>query len=96
MRKSLGDIQSHVNPIRVRVKGEGELQAFLFNDGQLVNATLAPQTMSLTTAQSANFLSNFVAEKTCLLLMTSEIDEYFTISNIYAYVKPSVMSFPQV
>lgn len=95
-KQGLGDIQSHVNPIRIRVKGEGDLQAFLFDTGNVNNSELDAKAMSLTTAQSINYLSNFTAERTCLLIMTTEEDEHFTISNIWAYVKPSRVSFPQV
>lgn len=95
MAKSLGDIQTHVNPIRVRVTGDGDLQAFLFDTGLENNSELDAKTMSLTSAKSVNYLSNFRAEQICLMLMTTEIDEYFTISNMYAYVKPTAASFPQ-
>jgi len=95
MAKGLGDNQSHVNPIRIRVKGVGDLRAFLFDTGLVNNSTLFPQVMSLTSAQSLNYLSNFTAEKVQLLIMTTEIEEYFTVSNIYAYVKPVAASFPQ-
>lgn len=91
----LGDIQSHVNPIRIRVKGVGNLKAFLFDTGSINNSYLFPQAMSLTSAQSLNYLSNFNAEKIQLMIMTTEINEHFTVSNIYAYVKPVANSFPQ-
>lgn len=94
-KQSLGDIQSHVNPIRVRLTGSGNLKAYLFDTGAVNNTTLEPQAMSLTSARSLNYLSNFTAEKVALTLMTTEINEYFNISNIYAYVKPSRNSFPQ-
>lgn len=91
----MGDIQSHVNPIRIRVKGDGDLQAYLFDSGEVNFAELHAQSMSLTTAQSANYLSNFRAELICLQIITTEIDEYFTVSNIWAYIKPTAASFPQ-
>lgn len=91
----LGDIQTHINPIRVRATGAGELQAYLFDTGQIANATLDPQTLSLTTARSINFLSNFTSERIYVMISTSEIDEYFSVSNMWAYVKPSRNSFPQ-
>ncbi len=95
-KQSLGDIQSHVNPVRIRVMGDGELKAFLFDTGLLYNAVLFPQDMSLVSPRSLNYLSNFRAEKICIQIMTTEIDEYFTISNMWAYVKPTASSFPQV
>ncbi len=91
----LGDIQSHINPIRIKVNGDGNLRVFLFTTENVTGTELNDEAMSLSNARSLNYLSNFVAEKCCLKLMTSEIDEYFIVSNIYAYVKPSVMSFPQ-
>lgn len=95
MPKLSGDIQNHVNPVRIRVLGEGDLQAFLFDTGLENNAVLDPKTMSLTSARSVNYLSNFTAERTCLLIMTTEKDEYFSVDNMWAYVKPSRNSFPQ-
>ena len=95
MTKQLGDTQSPFNPIRIRVNGSGELQTFLFDTGQINNATLDPKTMSETSAQSINILSNFRAERACVLLMTTEKDEFFSVSNIWMYTKPTAQSFPQ-
>jgi hypothetical protein len=95
MAKQLGDIQTHVNPIRVRCTGDGDLQAILFDTGTINNSVLHSQALSLTSARSLNYLSNFTAEKSCLMLMTTEKDEYFNVSNIYVYTKPSRNSFPQ-
>ena len=95
MPKLSGDIQNHINPFRIRVMGEGDLQAFVFDTGLENSAELHAQTMSLTSARSLNYLSNYTAERMCVMIMTTEIDEYFNISNMYAYVKPSRNSFPQ-
>lgn len=91
----LGDIQSHVNPVRIRVKGKGDLQVILFDSGEINNLELYAQTMSLTSARSLNYLSNFRAEKICFQIMTTVKDEYFSVSNMWAYVKPTAASFPQ-
>lgn len=93
--KLSGDIQNHVNPIRIRVLGSGSLKTFLFDTGSINNSELNAKTMSLTSAKSINYLSNFRAERTCVLIMTTAINEYFTVSNIWAYVKPTANSFPQ-
>lgn len=95
MAKSLTDIQSHINPVRIRVTGVGSLKAFLFDTGTINNAILSPNTMSLTSARSLNYLSNFRAELICLQIMTTEKDEYFDVSNMWAYIKPTAASFPQ-
>ncbi len=92
----LGDIQSHCNPIRIRAYGDGNLRVTLFNISNVGGSSLAAQSMSANPSQSLNFLSNFRAEKICLKLETTAIDEYFSVSNIYAYVKPTAMSYPQV
>lgn len=89
------DIQTHVNPIRVRVTGSGNLMAVLNDTGTVNNEELHEQALSTSSARSINFLSNFTAEKICLTLMTNEINEFFSISNVWAYVKPSRLSFPQ-
>ena len=94
-KTGLGDIQSHINPVRIRVKGEGNLRGILFDEGEINNSELFSQSMSLTSARAINYLSNFRAEMICLLIMTTEKDEYFTVSNIWAYVKPTAESFPQ-
>ena len=74
-KQGLGDIQSHVNPIRIRVKGSGNLRALLFDTGEVNNSQLSNQVMSLTSAKSLNYLSNFIAEKACLMITTSVKDE---------------------
>ena len=94
-KTGLGDIQSHVNPIRIRASGDGNLDVTLFNISNVNGVALNAQAMSANATSSLNYLSNFTAEKICIKISTNVIDEYFTISNIYAYVKPSVMSFPQ-
>lgn len=94
MAKSLSDIQSHVNPIRIRARGNGDLQVFLLDSGN-GSVTLQPQALSVTTAKSLNYLSNFRAELICLKIMTTEKDEYFIVSNMWAYIKPTAASFPQ-
>jgi hypothetical protein len=95
MAKTLGDIQSHVNPVRIKVKGNGSLRVILFDDGLENNAELFAQTMSLTSARSLNYLSNFRGEKICFTLTTSLINEYFTVDSMFAYLKPTAASFPQ-
>jgi hypothetical protein len=95
-KQGLGDIQSHFNPVRVRVMGSGNLQAFLFDTGLVNFAELDAKAMSLTSARSVNYLSNFRAEKANLQLIITEKDEYFNISSIWLYVKPTAASFPQV
>ena len=94
-KTGLGDIQSHVNPIRIRVMGAGNLKTYLFDTGKINNVELSSQAMSLTSAQSLNYLSNFTAEKAYLRIMTTVKDEYFNVSSLYVYVKPSRTSFPQ-
>lgn len=89
-------LQTHLNPVRVRVKGEGNLQAFAFDAGEIYSTELDPKAMSTATGQSVNYLCNFRGEKVCVQLMVSELDEYFVINAIYAFVKPIALSFPQV
>lgn len=95
MPKLSGDIQNHFNPVRIRVLGSGNLQVFLFDTGLINNSELDAKTMSLTSAKSVNYLSNFTAERACLLIMTTEEDEYFSVDNMWVYGKPSRNSFPQ-
>ncbi len=95
-KNNLGDIQSHFNPVRIRVTGAGELRAYLFDTGLINNSTLDSKTLSLTTARSVNYLSNFRAERSCVLIMTTAKDEYFSVSNMWVYTKPTAVSFPQL
>ena len=87
--------KTHVNPVRVKVSGDGSLQAYLFDSGLINNSTLAPIDMTLTSDASLNYLSNFRGERVSLLLMTTEIDEYFVIKNIAPFVKLTQASNPQ-
>ena len=82
----LGDIQSHVNPVRIRVKCDGNLRVTLFNISNVNGVALSAGTMGVNATRSLNYLSNFRSEKTCIKIETTAIDEYFTISNIWAYV----------
>lgn len=93
-----GDISTHVNPVRIRIQGEGSIRTTLFNTGSEAtdSIVLAPATLSKTTGRSVNILSNFEGEKIFLDIRTLEIDYWFEIDNIWAYVKESRISYPQV
>lgn len=94
----MGDVITHVNPIRVRIKGEGDLQALLLSLGDEAEDTvmLSPEIIPATSRQSTTFLCNFRAERAAIEFQITEMDEYFTISNIWAYVKQTAASYPQV
>jgi len=94
-----GDLVSHLNPIRVRIKGEGNLVTTVFNTGEdaaeEVSAMLADAVLSPITSRSVNVLANFYGEKIFIDIRTTELDEWFSVSNMWAYVKQSTASYPQ-
>lgn len=92
-----GDLITHLNPIRVRIKGEGNLRTSVFNLGEAStdSALLADSVLSATTSKSNNILSNFKSEKIAIDFRTTELEEWFEISNIWAYVKLVAASYPQ-
>lgn len=90
-----GDCQTHINPVRIRTKGAGNLRVTLFDLGEIDNSELADGALSTTTGRSINLLSNFDGEKILLDIRTTELEEWFEISNIWAYVKLTAISYPQ-
>lgn len=96
MSKNIGgDLQTHLVAVRARIKGSGALRTTVFDLGETNNALLAASTLSTTTAQSNNVLANFSSERIAFDIRVLALDEYFTVSNMWAYVKETARSFPQ-
>lgn len=95
MAKSTGDLITHCNSVRARIIGEGFLVTTLVND---IGDTelLANGTLSNTSGRSVTQLANFRAERIAYEIRIVNENEWFKVSNQYAYVKKTAASYPQL
>lgn len=93
-RRSAEDIQ-HLGAVRFRIKGSGNLKITALGYDDAESSTLPNLVLEPTTSRQPTVLANFVNQRMCLHIGTTEKDEYFTITRIIAFVKPVATSYPQ-
>lgn len=84
----------HVNAIRFRITGTGELQIKLIGLDSVLTQTLVPLTMASAPGREPQRLANFINQKIQYELKTTEIDEIFRINRIIVFAKPQWSEFP--
>lgn len=95
MTKDEGII-NHCVSVRYRVIGSGLLLTTLETYDPTVNSSLANINMSTVNARYENILANFSQEKMMVRFGTELIDEFFTVSKIIAFIKPTATGYPQL
>jgi len=85
---------SHINAVRMRVIGTGNLNMTLYSLSDEISQPLVPFTMSLTTRIMPTRLSNFMEQMASLECETTEINEYFKINRIIIFTKEVFSSYP--
>lgn len=85
----------HFNAIRMRIVGSGNLQLTLNSLDSIHSSDLAQLAMSSATNREPTVLSNFVDQRAQLIGFTNQMDEWFNISRIIIYVRPTFSSYPQ-
>jgi len=89
-----GEFVYHIAGVRLRVVGSGSLRLFYHSLDNVRNLTLLPLPLSSASAIEPTRLGNFRSQRTQLELKTDSIDEYFQISKIVIFAKPSATSLP--
>lgn len=84
---------THLNPIRLHVKGEGSLRVTIFDDGEIRNV-LKSTTLSEITNKANNIKCNFQSEQICFDIRVLAIDEWFEVSGMWPFVKLVATSHP--
>lgn len=90
-----GENVIHVNAIRFRVVGEGELELSLSSLQDVKTKTLVPLTMSTVTDKEPTKVTNFYSQRIKLRVGTDTIDEWFRINRIIYFAKPLFTGYPQ-
>lgn len=89
------DVISHCNLIRTRVNGSGELITTLYDLGNTNSRLLTDATLAEGRGISLSQIANFRAERISVEIRVNQMDDWFKVSNLYAYVKQTAASFPQ-
>jgi hypothetical protein len=98
--KSRGENINHINAVRFRVLGSGNLRLRLLSlpdsSGDPIDTeTLSSIVMSNNTAIEPTKLANFKQQRTQLELKTTEINETFKIVRIIIFGKAIATGYPQ-
>jgi hypothetical protein len=86
---------NHCVSVRLWAYGEGYLRISLYANRDILGQTLNPITLTVNETKMVNTLANFRNQGIQVEFKTTGIDEYFTINNLIAYIKPSSASYPQ-
>lgn len=89
-----GEDRLHITGVRLRVIGEGDLRMTLASFSNTRTSTLVPLPMLTATDIEQTKLSNFRSQRTRVEISVLEIDEWFEISRLIVFVKPSATSYP--
>lgn len=92
--KSGGEIVWHVAGVRLRVVGEGNLNMYLKTLDEARSYTILPLAMSAAPGIEPTRLGNIRSQRVQLEFSVAEEDEWFNISKIVIFAKPSAMSLP--
>lgn len=93
--KFTGEFITHVNPIRLRVIGSGNLQAKLYSLDDVDTLELPVLPMTATSNKYGEYLSNFQSLQISIEFKVTELNEWFKIHTITPYVKPVAASYPR-
>lgn len=85
---------NHITSVRMRLNGTGSLQMSLSGLDDIRSYTMLPLTMSLTPGLEPTRLANFRSQRTRFNITTTVINDYFRISRIVIFTKPSATSYP--
>lgn len=97
-RKSAGqgELIHHVNAVRMRVIGSGNLDMTLLGLDDIQSTTLSPFIMQATRAIEPTRLANFKGQRILLRFGVNEIDEWFQIRRIILFARPVEADFPSI
>lgn len=92
--KSHGELINHINAIRIRVVGIGDLKMQLQSLDDIVTQDLQNLTMDISTNIEPTKLANFKEQRARLQGKTTEFGEYFRITRIIIFAKPVATDYP--
>lgn len=94
MPKSDGGI-IHITGTRLRVTGAGNLLMTFRSLDNINTYAMVPLVMATTTNREPLVLANYMDQRGQLEIRTNAIDEYFEISKISIFTRPTFTGYPQ-
>jgi hypothetical protein len=95
MAKSAGiEAEHHINGVRLRVIGSGNLDLSLEDYDAIQTQNLVPLVMQGRTRIEPTRLSNFQSQRTRLIGTITEINEWFNVGRIIIFAKPVAVEYP--
>jgi hypothetical protein len=85
----------HINMIRVRAFGTGNLRPTLFSLDDVLSSVLVPLPMASTTERHLTRKANFQTDRVSLQLQTTAIDEVMHINRIIMFASEVFAEYPQ-
>jgi len=85
----------HFGAVRLRVKGEGTLLQFLHSLQNVSRARLTDNLLISISDREKVTLANFINQRAQYELRTIEKDEYFEVSKLVVFIRPTASTFPQ-
>ena len=85
----------HFGVVRMRANGNGTLRNALISMDDVNSSQLPNITLSIVTDKEPTILANFNEQRAYLNLQTINKDEWFVISKITIFVKPTATGYPQ-
>lgn len=92
--QSSGESISHFAAIRIRLNGTGNLKMSIYSLDDMKSKTLVPFAMSVRSRIIPTRLVNFMEQRACFELKTTEIGEKFRINRIVVFMKEVYTSYP--
>lgn len=93
-KSGIGEIL-HFAVVRYVLAGVGSFHSFLRSSEDIRNQALVDVTLQSSTNRQPNVLANFKEQCAQLEGNVTEINEYFIISRIVMFVKPTESGYPQ-
>lgn len=85
----------HINAIRLRITGSGNLLLFLRSLDAINNQQLTSFPMLNMTNIEPSILANFIDQRVQLEVRTTELNEVLNVSKIIIFVRPLATGYPQ-
>jgi len=89
-----GENVQHFSTIRIRATGQGELKLAVHSLDYIRTKDLVPLPLHAATRIVPNRIVNFVEQRACFELYTTELNEYIRINRIIIYMKEIYTSTP--
>ena len=89
-----GEYLNHVNAVRYRILGTGNLKTKLMSLDNTQEIDLFPLVMQTQPNKYNTLLTNFVQQRMQLEFRVDEIDENFVMRDLRIYIKPISTSYP--